>query len=152
MSYTPADFETMTGKELDQVKAQFEQADIAPAGWGKMRVSDKQSWLKHNLDKFRKAIAPAELSVHAREKKARDARKKAQKALTHHYGSYATKQRVAQYLAGQNPAADPDPMTRQARRLHVRRTEKSALYQAKMEASKSKRKGGAAAVLSAELV
>jgi len=43
-------------------------------------------------------------------------------------------------------------MTRQVYRQHQRRTEKSALHTAKMDAMKGKRKGGAAAVLSAELV
>lgn len=171
MSYTPAEFETMTGKELDQVKAEFEKADIAPAGWRKMRVSDKRSWLKRNLEEFRKALRPAELPAHVREKKAWNARKKAYYALKDQYrrsstidpqtgaildkgtsGAFVNKRQAVQFLAGQKSAADPVPMTRQVLRQHRRRTEKSALHEAKMQAAKDKRKGGASSVLSAELV
>lgn len=151
MGYTQGDFETMNGKELDSVKAEFEQAGVAPAGWGKMRVSEKTSWLKRNLDEFRTALRPAELPAHVREKKAWDKRKKEQKALVEKHGSYATKPRITQLIAGNVRADDPVPMTRQVFRQHQRRTEKSALFEAQKEAAKSKRKGGAAAVLSAEL-
>lgn len=151
MDYKPEDLDGLTGKELDEVRKQFEQADIAPAGWGKMRVSDKQSWLKRNLDQFRKALAPAELPAHVREKKAWDKRKREYKALRERHGSIVNKKRVIQMLAGREPAENPDPMTRQVLRQHQRRTEKSALHTAKMDAMKGKRKGGAAAVLSAEL-
>lgn len=55
MTYTPADFETMTGKQLDAVRAEFEAEGISPAGWSKMRVKDKCRWLKANLEQFRVA-------------------------------------------------------------------------------------------------
>lgn len=55
MTYTPADFETMTGKQLDAVRVEFEAEGISPAGWSKMRVLDKCRWLKTNLEQFRVA-------------------------------------------------------------------------------------------------
>jgi hypothetical protein len=55
MTYTPAEFETMTGKQLDAVRVEFEAEGISPAGWSKMRVSDKCRWLKANLEQFRVA-------------------------------------------------------------------------------------------------
>ncbi|WP_298702524.1 DUF3297 family protein [uncultured Brevundimonas sp.] len=55
MTYTPADFETMTGKQLDAVRAEFEAEGISPVGWSKMRVNDKCRWLKTNLEQFRVA-------------------------------------------------------------------------------------------------
>ena len=55
MTHTPADFETMTGKQLDAVRAEFEAEGISPAGWSKMRVNDKCRWLKANLEQFRVA-------------------------------------------------------------------------------------------------
>ena len=152
MDYKPEDLDGLTGKELDETKAEFEQAGIAPAGWGKMRVSDKRSWLKRNLDQFKAAISPATLPAHVREKKAWDMRKREYKALRERHGSVVNKKRVIQFLAGREPAENPEPMTRQVYRQHQRRTEKSALHTAKMDAMKGKRKGGAAAVLSAELV
>lgn len=152
MDYKTEDLDGLTGKELDETKVEFEQAGIAPEGWGKMRVSEKRSWLKRNLDKFVAAIQPASLPAHVREKKAWDMRKRQYKALRERHGSFVNKPRVVQFLAGQNPADNPDPMTRQVYRQHQRHTEKSALHAAKMNAMMSNRKGGAASVLSAELV
>lgn len=138
-------------KELDSVKAEFEQADIAPAGWGKMKVAEKRSWLKRNLDAFRKALAPAQLPAHAREKKAWDARKKAQQALVRKHGNFVTNKRMQPYLAAMNgPAADPQPMTRQVARQNQRRALKALLSDQKAGALKAKRKGGAASVISVE--
>lgn len=151
MTYTPAEFESMTGKELDSVKAEFEQADIAPAGWGKMKVADKRSWLKRNLDAFRKALAPAELPAHVREKKAWDARKKEQQALVSRYGNWIKRKRGAQAIAAaKGRADDPEPMTRQVARQNQRRALKALLSDQKAGAMKSKRKGGSASVISVE--
>lgn len=146
--YTQGDFETMNGKELDQVKGQFEQVGIAPNGWAKMKVSEKMKWLVDNLASFRKVLQPAELPAHVREKKAWDARKAEYLKLRARHGSLVNCKRAIQHLSAQHEAPDPEPLTRQVRRQNERHGARVQLSSAKARAKKNGDWGGAAAVRS----
>tara|TARA_Y100000593_G_scaffold83521_1_gene157478 strand:+ start:11997 stop:12281 length:285 start_codon:yes stop_codon:yes gene_type:complete len=61
------------------------------------------------------------------EKKAWNKRKEEYLKLRARHGSFVSKRRVAQSIAAQNPAANPDPMTRQVRRAAERRARKMPL-------------------------
>lgn len=129
MGYTQADFETMTGAELDAVRKDFEAVGVSPAGWGKMRVSEKAAWLKRNLDDFRKASekpslksrilsgAKSLLGIEMADKPTR-------KTVEHPAFRKWPTPKGRQFFMVKKLAADPDPMTRQVRRQNERRNEK----------------------------
>lgn len=129
MGYTQADFETMTGAELDAVRKDFEAVGVSPAGWGKMRVSEKAAWLKLNLDDFRKASEKPSLKsrILAKAKSIlgiETADKPTRKTVEHPaFRKWATP-KGRQFFKVKKFAADPDPMTRQVRRQNERRNEK----------------------------
>lgn len=139
MGYTQADFETMTGAELDAVRREYEAAGIAPAGWAKMRVSEKAKWLArfaaqfNSLQSGKNALTAAASAGAALAHGLKSAVEKAigidkeervRKTVEHPaFRKWATP-KGRQFFKVKKFAADPDPMTRQVRRQNERRNEK----------------------------
>ena len=56
MTYEKSDFYAMTGRQLNEVRAKYEAAGIAPAGWSKMTVAEKRSWLARWVSDYNLAV------------------------------------------------------------------------------------------------
>ena len=139
MGYTQADFETMTGAELDAVRKEYEAAGIAPQGWAKMRVSEKAKWLGRYASEFRlaqrgKSAIAASVSagvafasgLKAAVEKGLGFDKPERTRMTVEHPAFRKWKtpKGRHFFKVKKIAADPDPITRQVARANERRASK----------------------------